>query len=82
MRCAPIGEAHRAARCRISGPITPTEAVQHHLGPVFELNTEPIPSNQLVTEITRAEFVIHPACAADGKFLAADRQRSCGDHPR
>ena len=57
----PVDEG--SAGDRIGRSIGTAEPIEHQFSLVIELQAEPVPSDQALVEIGRAEFMVHPARA-------------------
>src|SRR5215467_3556312 len=72
--CPAITIDKGAARSRFSGSVSTTKPVQHQLAPIIELYAEPIPSDEILSQVRRAELVVHPTGSSDLELLVSDRQ--------
>ena len=69
------------ARSWIARAVAPAHDVDHQVGPVVELDGEPVPARLRLLEEAGPELVIHPAQPLDVESLASDHEPAGGSQP-
>src|SRR5260221_14778840 len=60
----------RSRRVRIDRTVLATNAEEHELGLILELNAEPVPAGLVGFQLIGEKLVVHPGKTCDVKFLA------------
>ena len=55
----------RSGAVRVDGAVPVSQAIEHHLGVVVELEAQPVPSSFVGIDGFGEEFVVHPRRALD-----------------
>ncbi len=75
-----IGTPIRTTTVWITGAITPTEVINHHITPICEMESKPIPANLIGRQCTRTPLTVHPTIPCDGHDFSTDAQRTDSGH--
>src|ERR1700688_3620071 len=82
MTSTPRGVDVRSSRERIGRSILAPNAEQHHLRPIVELQTKPIPSALVRLKLVREELMIHPRETLHRELFPIDRHRATRNQMR
>src|SRR6185295_18443657 len=77
-----VREDQRRPARRVRAAVAPSQAIEHQLAPVVELEREPVPAHLVGGESAGAPFAIEPGEPGDGEALAAEADVTPCGHPR